>query len=55
VVRIALGEDFVPDFRAIPRATYTDPETASVGLRLDEAEAAGHSAIERMADIGTSA
>ena len=27
VVRIALGDDFVPDFRAIPRATYTDPET----------------------------
>ena len=31
------------------------PETASVGLRLDEAEAAGHSAIERTADVGTSA
>ena len=37
-VRIALGDDVIPDFRAIPRATYTDPETASVGLRLDEAE-----------------
>jgi len=55
VVRIAMGEDFVPDFRAIPRATYTDPETSSVGLRLDEAEAAGHTAIERTADIATSA
>ena len=55
VVRIALGDDFVPDFRAIPRATYTDPETSSVGLRLDEAEAAGHTAIERTADIATSA
>ncbi len=54
-VRIAMGDDFVPDFRAIPRATYTDPETSSVGLRLDEAEEAGHSAIERTADIATSA
>jgi pyruvate/2-oxoglutarate dehydrogenase complex dihydrolipoamide dehydrogenase (E3) component len=54
-VQIAMGDDFVPDFRAIPRATYTDPETSSVGLRLDEAEAAGHAAIERTADIATSA
>jgi pyruvate/2-oxoglutarate dehydrogenase complex dihydrolipoamide dehydrogenase (E3) component len=54
-VRIALGDDVIPDFRAIPRATYTDPETASVGLRLDEAEKAGHDAIERTADIGTAA
>jgi pyruvate/2-oxoglutarate dehydrogenase complex dihydrolipoamide dehydrogenase (E3) component len=55
VVRIAMGDDFVPDFRAVPRATYTDPETSSVGLRLDEAEAAGHTAIERTADVGQSA
>jgi pyruvate/2-oxoglutarate dehydrogenase complex dihydrolipoamide dehydrogenase (E3) component len=54
-VRIALGEDVTPDFRAIPRATYTDPETASVGMLLEEAEKAGHAAIERTIDIGTSA
>jgi pyruvate/2-oxoglutarate dehydrogenase complex dihydrolipoamide dehydrogenase (E3) component len=54
-VRIALGEDVIPDVRAIPRATYTDPETASVGLQLEEALAAGHDAFEATADIGTSA
>ena len=37
VVRMALGDDVRPDFRAIPRATYTDPETSSVGLLLEEA------------------
>jgi dihydrolipoamide dehydrogenase len=54
-VRIALGEDVTPDFRAIPRATYTDPETASVGMLLEEAQRAGHDAIERTIDIATSA
>jgi pyruvate/2-oxoglutarate dehydrogenase complex dihydrolipoamide dehydrogenase (E3) component len=54
-VRIALGDDVTPDLRAIPRATYTDPETASVGLRLDEAEAAGIDAFEETADVATSA
>ena len=55
-VRIALGEEITPDFRAIPRATYTDPETASVGLRLDEAKKAGHpDAFEETADIGSAA
>ena len=54
-VRIALGDDVTPDFRAIPRATYTDPETASVGMLLEEAQKAGHDAIERTVDISTSA
>ena len=36
-VRMALGEDVVPDYRALPRATYTDPEAASVGVTLDQA------------------
>ena len=54
-VRIALGEDVKPDFRAIPRATYTDPETASTGLLLEEAQKQGHDAIERTIDIATSA
>jgi pyruvate/2-oxoglutarate dehydrogenase complex dihydrolipoamide dehydrogenase (E3) component len=55
-VRIALGEEITPDLRAIPRATYTDPETGSVGLRLDEAREAGHGrAFEETADIATSA
>jgi pyruvate/2-oxoglutarate dehydrogenase complex dihydrolipoamide dehydrogenase (E3) component len=55
VVPIALGEDVRPDYRAIPRAVYTDPEVASVGLRLDQALAAGLDAVELTADLGTSA
>ena len=36
-VRMALGEDVVPDYRALPRATYMDPEAAFVGVSLDQA------------------
>lgn len=54
-VMLALGDDVRPDFRAIPRATYTDPETASVGLQLDEARDQGIDAEEFTVDIGTSA
>ncbi len=53
--RIALGEDVRPDHRAIPRATYTDPETAGVGLRLDQAQQQGYDAFEETADLATSA
>jgi pyruvate/2-oxoglutarate dehydrogenase complex dihydrolipoamide dehydrogenase (E3) component len=53
-VRMALGEDVTPDYRALPRATYTDPEAASVGLTLDEAHAAGLDAHELTADFATS-
>ncbi len=53
--RIALGDDVVPDFRAIPRATYTDPETSSVGLTVEQAVEQDFDAIERTADIGQSA
>ena len=55
VVRIALGDARKPDFRAIPRAVYTDPETGSVGLQVEEAQRAGHDAFEETADLGTSA
>ncbi len=51
--RLALGEDVTPDFSAIPRATYTDPETASVGLLLDEARERGIDAVEFSQDLAT--
>jgi pyruvate/2-oxoglutarate dehydrogenase complex dihydrolipoamide dehydrogenase (E3) component len=54
-VRIALGDDVRPDLRAIPRATYTEPETASVGVFLDEAQRRGVDAFEETTDLGTSA
>jgi pyruvate/2-oxoglutarate dehydrogenase complex dihydrolipoamide dehydrogenase (E3) component len=53
--RIALGEDVTPDFRAIPRAVYTDPETASVGLLLKEAKERGIDADELTAGLATTA
>jgi len=53
-VRMALGEPVEPDYRALPRATYTDPEAASVGLTLDQAKAAGLDAFELVADFATS-
>lgn len=55
VVRMALGDDALPDFTAIPRATYTDPETASVGLMVEQAKAAGIDAVEYEEDLATSA
>jgi dihydrolipoamide dehydrogenase len=45
-VRIALGDDVRVDFSAIPRVVYTDPETAAVGLRLEEARQRGIDAFE---------
>ena len=54
-VRIALGDDVRPDYRAIPRATYTDPETAGVGLRLDQAAERGLDAFEESVDLATTA
>ena len=45
-VRIALGDDVSVDFSATPRVVYTDPETAAVGLRLDQARERGIDAFE---------
>jgi pyruvate/2-oxoglutarate dehydrogenase complex dihydrolipoamide dehydrogenase (E3) component len=53
--RIALGEHVKPDHRAIPRATYTDPETASVGLLVGEAKDRGIDAGELSQDLATTA
>jgi pyruvate/2-oxoglutarate dehydrogenase complex dihydrolipoamide dehydrogenase (E3) component len=52
--RIALGHDYRPSLDAIPRATYTDPETASVGLLVEQAKERGIDAVEFTVDIGTS-
>ena len=53
-VRMALGEDVEADYRALPRATYTDPEAAFVGMTLDQAAAAGIDAFEQVAEFATS-
>ncbi|HSK52333.1 MAG TPA: NAD(P)/FAD-dependent oxidoreductase, partial [Clostridia bacterium] len=50
-VRMALGEDVTPDYRALPRATYTDPEAAFVGHSLESARNAGVDAFELVADF----
>ncbi|CAN5476588.1 NAD(P)/FAD-dependent oxidoreductase [soil metagenome] len=56
VVRIALGDkDYRPMLDAIPRATYTDPETASVGLLMEQAKERGIDAGEYTEEIGSSA
>ncbi|MGH2417127.1 MAG: dihydrolipoyl dehydrogenase family protein [Candidatus Limnocylindria bacterium] len=53
--RIALGDaEYRPFYDAIPRATYTDPETASVGLLVDQARERGIDAAEYTVEIGTS-
>ena len=51
---MALGEAIEPDYRALPRATYTDPEASSVGLTLDQAHDAGLDAFELVADFAKS-
>jgi pyruvate/2-oxoglutarate dehydrogenase complex dihydrolipoamide dehydrogenase (E3) component len=53
-VRMALGEKITPDYRALPRATYTDPEAASVGMTLEQARDAGIDAFEQVTDFATS-
>ena len=54
-VKIALGDSIRADFSATPRAVYTDPETAAVGLLLDQAKDRGIDAYEETADLATSA
>jgi len=53
--RIALGEDARPDYRAIPRALYTDPEIASVGLLAEEARERGIDAVEFSVNLAETA
>ena len=53
-IRMALGDRVVPDYRALPRASYTDPEAAFVGFSLEQALAQGIDAVEFFADFATS-
>jgi pyruvate/2-oxoglutarate dehydrogenase complex dihydrolipoamide dehydrogenase (E3) component len=53
-VRMALGDEVAPDYRALPRAVYTDPEAAFVGVSLEQAQADGIDAVEFVADFATS-
>jgi pyruvate/2-oxoglutarate dehydrogenase complex dihydrolipoamide dehydrogenase (E3) component len=50
-IRMALGEAVMPDYRALPRATYTDPEAAFVGVSLEQAQEQGIDAFELVADF----
>ena len=52
-VRMASGEDVAPDYRAIPRAVFLEPEIASVGLSVENATAAGLDAFEKVVDFAT--
>ncbi|HET9541126.1 MAG TPA: FAD-dependent oxidoreductase, partial [Candidatus Limnocylindria bacterium] len=53
--RVALGMDVKPDHSAIPRATYTDPETSSTGLLVEQAQAKGIDAQEFSEELRHSA
>jgi dihydrolipoamide dehydrogenase len=53
--RNALGASQKPDLRAIPRATYTDPETSSTGLLLEQARERGIDAKEYSVDLAATA
>jgi pyruvate/2-oxoglutarate dehydrogenase complex dihydrolipoamide dehydrogenase (E3) component len=54
VARLAHGEAVTPDYRALPRATYTDPEAAFVGVSLETANERGLDAFEQVADFAKS-
>ncbi len=46
-----LGKDAKADYRAIPRAVYTDPPLASVGLTLEKARQQGHDAVSAEMEV----
>ncbi|MGH2711279.1 MAG: dihydrolipoyl dehydrogenase family protein [Actinomycetota bacterium] len=54
-VRNALGRESVADLSAVPRTSFTDPETSGVGSTVEEAREKGIDAFEVTADFSTSA
>ncbi len=52
-VEAALGRHPSLDLRAVPKATFTDPEVGAVGLTVEEAQAAGLDAFEISRDWAT--
>ncbi len=54
-VRNALGRNAVADLSAIPRTSFTDPESSGVGRTVEEAKENGIDAFEVSADFSTSA
>jgi len=54
-IRAALGQRARADLTAVPRTTFTDPETSSVGMTLDEAWGQGVDAFEVTQDFATTA
>ncbi|MCW2613655.1 MAG: pyridine nucleotide-disulfide oxidoreductase dimerization region [Frankiales bacterium] len=47
-----LGRDRVADLRAVPRAVYTDPAVASVGMAEQQAREQGIDAVTAVMDLG---
>jgi pyruvate/2-oxoglutarate dehydrogenase complex dihydrolipoamide dehydrogenase (E3) component len=52
--RAAMGSELVADLRTVPKATFTDPEAASVGMLVEEAQRAGIDAFEVSQDFASS-
>jgi dihydrolipoamide dehydrogenase len=54
-VRAALGRPARADLASVPKATFTEPETAAVGLTVEEARAQGIDAFEVTQDFTATA
>jgi dihydrolipoamide dehydrogenase len=54
-VRAALGRNARADLQAVPKATFTEPETGAVGLSVEEARAQGIDAFEVSQDFAATA